>query len=390
MESPRTETTAWRAIYALVTIGLLVAFMLSVKAVLNPVLLFLLVVLVASPFAGERSHRILIGAAGLLTVVWLLDTLGPLLAPFFLALGLSYVLYPLVLRIERRGVSRGVAIGILALPVLALLALLALVGVPALLRQLGQLISRVPEAIQSLVVWVERMQQELARRDFAYVDESAVLERLRALQPEAVLQYLQARQAAIARNVWVAMTGAGRGLSFVLSLLGYLVLAPILGFYLLRDWEKILGTLRGLVPPANRPKVMAFAQEYNHLLAGYIRGALLAASIIGTLTFVAGGGALRRERGGVAAEGAARLRRGAGAGRDGDRAAGGGRVGGAAPGVGDPGAVGGGVLLGVRGAAAGRSARGAGEAPPARGDLPLPPLPRLRRGRCLRRRSPPW
>ena len=286
MESPRTETKAWRAIYAVVTVGLLVAFMLSVKAVLNPVLLFLLVVLLASPFAGERSHRVLIGAAGLLTVVWLLDTLGPLLAPFFLALGLSYVLYPLVLRIERRGVSRGLAIGLLALPVLALLALVALVGVPALMRQLGELIRVVPQAIQSLVVWVERMQVELARRDFAYVDESAILARLRSLQPEAVLEYLQARQAAIARNVWVALTGAGRGLSFVLSLLGYLVLAPVLSFYLLRDWERIQGTLRGLIPPDKRPRVIAFAQEYDRLLAGYIRGALLAASIIGTLTFL--------------------------------------------------------------------------------------------------------
>jgi predicted PurR-regulated permease PerM len=286
MERSRTESTTWRAIYALVILGLLVAFMLSVKAVLNPVLLFLLVVLVASPFAGERSHRLLVGAAGLLTVVWLLDTLGPLLAPFFLALGLSYVLYPLVRRIERRGVSRGLAIAILALPVLALIALVAFIGIPALLRQLGQLIRGVPQAIQSLVAWVERMQMELARRDFAYVDESAILERLRALQPEAVLQYLQARQAAIARNIWVAMTGAGRGLSFVLSVLGYLVLAPILGFYLLRDWERIQASLAGLVPPASRPRVLAFAREYDRLLAGYIRGALLAASIIGTLTFL--------------------------------------------------------------------------------------------------------
>lgn len=286
METPRSDTTAWRAIYALVVVLVLVAFMMSVRAVLNPVVLFLLVLLVASPFAGERTHRLLMTAAGLLTIVWLLDTLGSLLAPFFLAIGLAYVLYPLVRKIERKRISRGTAIALLALPLLGGLALLVLLGVPALLRQLGELIRAVPQAIQSLVAWVEGLQAELARRDFPYVDENAVLVRLRSLEPEAVLAYLQERQSAIAASVWGGVMGAGRGLSTVLSILGYVFLAPILVYYLLRDWERIQSSLAALIPARSRARVLAFAQDYDRLLAGYIRGSLIQSGIAGALTFL--------------------------------------------------------------------------------------------------------
>jgi predicted PurR-regulated permease PerM len=286
MDDSRATSLAWRAIYAIVLVLVLVAFMLSVRAVLNPVLLFLLVVMVASPFAGERSHRLLIGAAGLLTLVWLLDTLGALLAPFFLALGFAYVLYPVVRRIERGRISRGAAIGILALPLLAGLALLVLVGIPALLRQFGDLIRGVPQALQSLVAWLEGIQAELARRDFPYVDESAVLGRLRSIRPEAVLEYLQARQAAIARAAWSGVLGAGRGVGFVLSLLGYFFLAPILVYYLLRDWERIQLSLTRVIPPASRGRVVGFVREYDRLLAGYIRGSVTESLIVGALTFL--------------------------------------------------------------------------------------------------------
>jgi predicted PurR-regulated permease PerM len=285
MELPRSESTAWRAIYALVVVLVVVAFALSVRAVLNPFLLFLLVLLFASPFAGERSHRLLVGAAGVLTIVWLLDTLGALLAPFFLAVGFAYVLYPLVLWLERRRLSRGAAIGVLALPLLAALALLVFVGAPALVGQLAELIRRVPLAIQSLSGWVARLQLQLARNDWAYVDEAAILKRLQSLQPETVLAYLQARQAEIARSVWGGIVGAGRGLSFMLSILGYLFLAPILVYYLLRDWERIETSITGLVPTRSRARVVAFAREYDRLLAGYIRGNLLESAIVGALTF---------------------------------------------------------------------------------------------------------
>jgi predicted PurR-regulated permease PerM len=284
MDGPPADPRAWRAVHALVLVVVVIAFGMSVRAILNPLVLFLLFLLLAAPFRGTRSYPGMVAASALLLLLWLLTTLGSLLAPFFLALGLAYVLYPVVRRVERGRVTRGPAIALLSLPVLAGIALALFLGVPALARQTAEFVAGIPAALQSVVGWAERMQLELARRDWAYLDERALLDRLRSIQPEAVIAYLQARQAEIARQAWAAVMGAGRGLGFVLTLVGYLFLTPILTFYLLRDWERITTNLAELVPGVSRPRVVAFFREYDRLLAGYLRGTLVQSSIIGSLT----------------------------------------------------------------------------------------------------------
>jgi predicted PurR-regulated permease PerM len=72
----------------------------------------------------------------------------------------------------------------------------------------------------------------------------------------------------------------------VLSLLSYVFLTPILIFYLLRDWRNIERKLGELVPGPYRARVLGFAGEYDRLLARYLRGQLLAAGIVGTLTWL--------------------------------------------------------------------------------------------------------
>lgn len=285
MERSRADSRIWRAIYALIVVVVLVAFLASVRAILNPFILFLLFLLLASPFSGTRSYVNLVIASALLVLLWLLSTLGSLLAPFFLALGLAYVLYPVVRRIERRNVGRGPAIAILSLPIIALIALAVVFGVPALAAQTADFVAGVPDALQSVVAWAERAQLQLARR-YPFVAESGLLERIRSIRPETVLAELEARQAEIARRVWGAVMGAGRGLSFALTILGYLFLTPILAFYLLRDWERIATNLAELVPGVSRPRVVAFLQRYDGLLSGYLRGTLIQSAIIGTLTTV--------------------------------------------------------------------------------------------------------
>jgi predicted PurR-regulated permease PerM len=286
MDNTQSESTAWRAVYAVVVVLVVAAFFYSVRLILNPFLLFLLVLVLASPFARERSHRMLILVVASLTVIWLLATVGSLLGPFFLALGLAYVLFPLVRKIERRGVGRGLAIALLFLPLLVGIGLLVAFGVPALGRQIGDLINGAPRALESLVAWAERMQAKLVQRDLPFIDEQALVAKLHSIRPEAVLAYLQGRQAQIARSVWGTLVGAGRGVGLLLNVLGYLFLAPILIYYLLRDWEGIHASAVGLIPLHMRPGMVAFFREYDRLLAGYIRGNLLESAIVGTLTFL--------------------------------------------------------------------------------------------------------
>jgi predicted PurR-regulated permease PerM len=276
----------WRAWHAVVVLVVLGFFLVSVRSILNPFILFFLLVFLIQPYSGTRHHLLLVSATGLLTFVWLLDTTGFLLAPFVLALVLAYVMHPLVDRLERRRISRTLATFILALPVLAVLALVMFLGIPALSAQIAEFIRGAPALLQTATLRMEQWQAQLQSRDLAWLDEDAVLERMRSIQPDAVMAWLQQRQSAIARGVWTGILGVGKGVGAVLSLLSYVFLTPILIFYLLRDWRSIERRLGELVPGPYRDRVVGFASEYDRLLARYLRGQLLAAGIVGVLTWL--------------------------------------------------------------------------------------------------------
>lgn len=283
MTLPEADSWSWRAIYAATLILVIAAFLFSLRTVFNPFVLFLLLLLLASPFAGSRSHLLLVIAAALLTLVWMLGTLGSLLAPFFLAIVLAYLLRPVVRRVEGPRVSRGLAIGLLSLPVLLLIAAGIFFGVPALAHEIGQFIGRLPAMVHTLRDWV---MTQLTRRDFPLLDEQLLLARIQAFRPEEVLHWVEGRQEQIARRTWEAVIGAGRGVSLGLTILGYLFLAPVLTYYLLRDWERILVAGADLVPTAHRARVASFLTDYDRLLGGYLRGNFVESAIVGALTWL--------------------------------------------------------------------------------------------------------
>ena len=286
------ESFNWRTIHSLVVLGVLGLFFYSIHSILNPFVLFLLLVFVISPYQGTRHHLLIVTAAALLMLVWVLDTTGFLLAPFVLALVLAYILHPLVDRLEGRRIgkrfrlSRSIAVTLLALPALVGIVLVILFGIPALGREVADFIRSTPAFVQSFSNRLTAWEAQLAARDLPWLDERAVIARLRGVQPDAVMAWLQARQAAIARAAWAAVLGVGAGVGAVLTILSYVFLTPILTFYLLRDWPRMEERLASLLPGPHRERVVSFTREYDRLLSGYMRGQVIEAAIVGVLTWL--------------------------------------------------------------------------------------------------------
>jgi predicted PurR-regulated permease PerM len=286
MPEKAAEPFNWRIWHAVLVLGVLGMFLFSIRSILNPFLIFLLLLFLVQPYSGTRWHVILVSTAALLTLIWVLDTTGFLLAPFVLALVLAYIQHPMVERMERRGMSRLVATILLALPGVVVIGLVLFLGIPALSAQIAELIRGTPQFLATATTRLEQWQAQLQSRDLPWLDEQAMVDRLRSVQPEAVMAWLQQRQNAIAQGVWNGLLGVGKGIGAVLSLLSYVFLTPILTFYLLRDWKSILERMRELVPGPYRDRVVGFASEYDRLLARYLRGQVLAAAIVGVLTWL--------------------------------------------------------------------------------------------------------
>lgn len=284
--TPAPSPAGWRPLYT-AALGLAFALLLWVTLpVLSPVVAFLVLLVLAGPYVHQRPITMLVAAAALVLAVWLLEATGGLLAPFALAFVLAYVLDPAVDWLERHRLPRSLAILVLSLPVLLLLAAAVLFGIPALFRQVAELTAQAPAALEKLRAAVENSNGHLLGIDLPFVDERRLLEPLLSLDSARITELLRQRQQAIAEHAWDAVMGVGRGVGWILSLLGYVVLLPVLTFYLLRDFDDVTARLRELVPPAHRSRLSSFMGEYDDQLSNYLRGQLTEAAIVGVLTWL--------------------------------------------------------------------------------------------------------
>ncbi len=267
---------------ALLALGL---FLLSVRPVLSPFVLFVALVLFLSPYSGSRYHLVVILGSAFLLLIWALATTGSLLAPFVLAGVLSVILDPAVDRLER-WMPRSLGILVIALPILAVVAVAAFFGLPALGEQLRQLLGRLPELIQGLVDRLEALRNRLLASNLPLVSEGGLFGRLRELDAADIGLWLERRSEEMASRAWAGVLGLGRGVGTLLTILGYTVPTPVLTFYLLRDFDDMRRRGLELFPPDRREAWADFLAEYNALVARYLRGQVIEAALVGVLTWL--------------------------------------------------------------------------------------------------------
>ncbi|MDP4300966.1 AI-2E family transporter [Leptothrix discophora] len=198
-------------------------------------------------------------ALGCLGLVWLLS---PVLMPFVTAAVLAYVLAPAVDRLARRRWPRLLAVIAVELVALLLVLGVLLLIVPILSRELPLLREQIPllaARINESVVPLLRGWGIQVSLDIASVKAF-------------VFKYLNAN---VDDSLAALVSSARIGGSFVLALLGNLVLLPVVLFYLLLDWPRLVDWLRELVPPRQLDRVWGFLTECDEVLGQYLRGQLL-------------------------------------------------------------------------------------------------------------------
>lgn len=302
--------------------GLLVlaALLWSLFDLLNPLLLWLALVGVLLPFRKTAPFLPLVVTTGVLAGFWLLSELGALLAPFVVAVVLAYILNPVVDRLARTRLlhrlgdrerkaredqagedeagagaptatpdpveprlPRTVAVGILAVPVAGGLAAAVIWGAPWAASELADLARRAPDALSRLALLLQGLEERLARLRVPGVEGSELAERLKALSADDVVAFLDERRDQLTAWLLSGALGVGRGVGAVLTVLGYLVLTPVVAFYLMRDWDRVLARVATLVPPG-RQGLLAFGTAYDQALASYLRGQVTVSLIVGSMT----------------------------------------------------------------------------------------------------------
>ena len=203
-------------------------------------------------------------AAAAFGLLWLL---APVLTPFVVGAVLAYALHPAVERLAARRVPRVLAVVVVeVLFILALLALLLLI-VPIMSKELPLLREQIPLLAEKLNT---RLGPWLAQFGMNVALDTASIKSF-------VLKHLNANLEELLAN---ALSSARMGGGVLLSLVGNMVLVPVVLFYLLMDWPSLMARGLNMVPPRARGMFEGFVKECDDMLGQYLRGQLLVMLIL--------------------------------------------------------------------------------------------------------------
>ena len=209
----------------------------------------------------------------------LLYALSGVMLPFAAGLALGYLLDPVANRLERWGMNRlGAAVLILALFTLAFVAALFLI-VPVLGHQLANFVDRLPD-------YVVRLQALAAQEGGALVEKygGGILEKL-GLAGSVSSADVQKSIANLASQgaQWAAafLRSLVSGGAALVSLFSLVVVTPIVAFYILVDWDRMVTAIDSWLPLRHREAIRGMARDIDRALAGFIRGQSLVCLLLG-------------------------------------------------------------------------------------------------------------
>ncbi|MBF9032081.1 AI-2E family transporter [Rhodobacterales bacterium HKCCE3408] len=207
-----------------------------------------------------------LAAAGFLLVLW---ALGDVILPFLVAMAVAYFLDPIADRLEKAGLSRLWSTIVICLIAALVVVLTLLVVIPLMVSQLSGLVQALPEIVSNV-------QSFLTERFPAAMEEGSPLRRSLV----SIGQSIQDRGGEVVSTLLsTAFT--------VVNVVVFIVVVPVVSFYLLKDWDRLVAEIDSLLPRDHAPTVRHLAREIDKTLAGFVRGQGTVCLILGTFYAVA-------------------------------------------------------------------------------------------------------
>jgi len=195
--------------------------------------------------------------------------------PFVLAFILAYLFDPLVIILNNRlGISRAITSSIISLLLIVIISASMIYLVPLIYEQISVLINHIPEyesyIIKNIVpIIVKKM---------GAIDPS-ISTKLKMIADQGINSIFGVVSHA-AHNVW-SYTMA------TIHLLLFMVLVPVVLFFLLRDWRYMTDGFFDLFPKYHQKFVKTLFQDIDNVLGAYLRGEMIVCSILATYYSIA-------------------------------------------------------------------------------------------------------
>jgi predicted PurR-regulated permease PerM len=205
------------------------------------------------------QRQIIFWGMALLAFIFLLWLLSPIMLPFLAGLALAYFLDPIADFLEARGLPRVAASLVILMASLLLLVLIGILVLPMLTEQFGKLIADLPRLLQALAsrfnevapIWLKRV----------LLTQGGGIEALVGQFGDRLANWTTT----LAASVW-------SGSMAIINLVSLLVVTPVVAFYLLADWDRLVAKVDGWLPRDHVHTIRQIALDVDRSLAGFIRG----------------------------------------------------------------------------------------------------------------------
>ncbi len=194
---------------------------------------------------------------------------GHLIAPLLVAIVLAYLLEWPVAQLCRWKVPRTLAVVAVILIFVGLMLLAVFGLVPTIWQQVANLVADIPKmyaGLQKVISTLPERYPELANLQIV----------------ESIMNNAKDKALGMGESV---VKGSLASLVSIATLGVYLILVPLLVFFLLKDKQQMLNMASGMMP-RNRKLANKVWLEMNQQISNYIRGKVLEIIIVGTVSYV--------------------------------------------------------------------------------------------------------
>jgi predicted PurR-regulated permease PerM len=202
------------------------------------------------------------------------DKIFKILSPFFIAVIIAYVIYPLVIKFERRGLKRSISIITIYTFIALVLVFLGIYIVPHVLNNAKELFNTLPH--------ITNKYQEIFNSFISKIKTSSWPPEIKALFFSEINRGTELIQSYASQTMKKSLTLVASSLVILFDI----VLSMIIAYYFLKDIEGIKRSALMLAPKRMRNELINIGRELNRIVTHFIQGQLLTAVIVGLLETV--------------------------------------------------------------------------------------------------------
>ena len=221
----------------------------------------------------DRTLRRILILAGIALILWVLYLLKPVVVPFVAAFLIAYLFSPLVNVLHRIGLARWLSISIVFIGIGIVVTLVMWYLVPLVWQQLMYARDSIPAGIH----WINYTFLPWLSDSFNLVPMEIDTDQISSV----VMDYVQTNYSADSIQAMLLKL-AQSGLNFI-QIGGTIVLIPIIAFYFLLDWDRMLDSLRRLIPRPYEKTTLNIVSECHSVLGAFVKGQFLVMVLLGVV-----------------------------------------------------------------------------------------------------------